>query len=74
MLDVGKFKEGIAKNTYESISDKVTSSVVKFLTGIDYLNPSMEVFQAKKEAGKDTRGKNIMQIDTLTLQDNLTAE
>jgi len=48
--------------------------LVKFLTGVDYLNPIQEVFHAKKEKGVNTKGDAITQIDTLIIQDNLSAE
>lgn len=74
VIDIGKFKPGLSSCTYEKFSDRVTSAVVKFLTGVDYLNPAKEVFQAKKEKGMDTKGKAITQIDTLILQDDLSAD
>lgn len=74
VFEIGKFKSESSSCTYEKFSDKVTSAVVKFLTGVDYMNPTKEVFQAKKEKGMDTKGKAITQIDTLILQDDLSAQ
>lgn len=74
VFDIGKFKSEFSSCSYEKFSDKVTSTVVKFLTGVDYMNPVKEVFQAKKERGMDTKGKAITQIDTLILQDDLSAQ
>jgi len=48
--------------------------LVKFLTGVDYLNPIQEVFNAKKEIGVSTKGVAITQIDTLIIQDDLSAQ
>lgn len=73
-FDIGKFKSELSSCTYEKFSDKVTSAVVKFLTGVDYMNPAKEVFKAKEERGTDTKGKAITQIDTLILQDDLSAQ
>lgn len=39
VFSIAKFKSEFSANTYEKISNKVTSSFVKFITGVDYLNP-----------------------------------
>ena len=48
--------------------------MVKFLTGVDYLNPKKEVFKAVKEKGTDTKGNKITQVETIVFSENITAD
>lgn len=55
-FSISKFKSEYSACSYEKFSDQITAPLVKFLTGVDYLNPAQEVFQAKKEKGVNTKG------------------
>lgn len=47
VMDVKKFNAEMSKSTWKSQSDRITASIVHFLTGVDYSKTKQEVTQSK---------------------------
>lgn len=74
IIDLKKFNADIPKNTYTAISDKVTEPIVRFLTGVNYLEAASEVTQMKTQAVENTKGKAITQVQTLAFKEELNTQ
>ena len=62
LVDVKKWKSHFADNMYSKISDRLTVSIYKFITGIDLSKSKQKALVGKEEKIKSTSNKTITSV------------